>query len=79
MAPSIPKIKVPKSTPPKPTKAFRVADKFPQEVKTDTRRITGITSGLTRSFAASPWRYLSRSQGMKNLSGGGGSKQKGVI
>lgn len=53
----------------------RVSDSFPREVAADTRRITGVTPALTKSFAEKPWRYLSRGKGMRGLAGGGSTKR----
>lgn len=54
----------------------KVVDKFPREVSADTRRISGVTPGLTKAFAESPWRYLNRARGLQGLAGFG--KKRGT-
>jgi len=61
-------------------KRLTLPDKFRREIAADTRRISGVTPALTKSFSTTPWRYLPRGKGMKGLAGGGArEKGKGVL
>lgn len=67
----LPKLKLPSST--------QVSDRWPAEVSQQTRRITGVTPRVVRSYQEAPARFIPRSRGLlKSLGGGksGGSKEK---
>jgi hypothetical protein len=54
----------------------RVTDRYSQEMASQSRRITGVTPGVTQAFMQKPWRYLAKSRGLQTLARGG-VKQKG--
>lgn len=61
-------------------KVGKVTSSFPQEVVSDTKRISGVTPSVTKPFESQPWRFLpKRSMTLKQMALSGSPKRKGSV